>query len=471
MKPPYLPFRPHAVCLLVFSVIPVIAEPHTVQPSEFVIRQSITAHALPEKSEIIRLDAAHWTTFEITRIADHGATVKKGGVLIGFDAEGLQKTVDDLERAVARRELEIATARLDLENLTATAKERLDASRRAASQAAEDYGYYTDTRHAVDVESAREAVSRAEQRLRNVQEELTQLLRMYEEDDLVEETEEIILTRQREAVAAAEFALRVEQLDQQRRVDVTLPRHIETLREKKDETARKLATDEQEIPRAITLKQADLATLETTQKRDKETLAKLAADRPLLEITAPADGIFYHGAMIDGEWTTGETVKTLVIGGRPPVKRPLATFIPSGTPLVLHAMLDQATALSFGGEKPAGSAHLAGREDLAIPVTLASLSSVPTTGGTYPAVFKAEWPKEIAVSPGATATIQIISYAKEDAIQVPAKALVFGPKGWHVDVKLADGKTEKRPVTRGRANGDHVEILKGLEAGQVIVLP
>ena len=37
--------------------------------------------------------------------------------------------------------------------------------------------------------------------------------------------------------------------------------------------------------------------------------------------------------------------------------------------------------------------------------------------------------------------------------------------------KLADGKTERRNVLRGAQSGDEVEILSGLEAGQVIIVP
>jgi hypothetical protein len=40
-----------------------------------------------------------------------------------------------------------------------------------------------------------------------------------------------------------------------------------------------------------------------------------------------------------------------------------------------------------------------------------------------------------------------------------------------VDVKLADGKSEHRVVKRGRVAKDTTEILSGLEAAQVIVVP
>ncbi|MFU8894300.1 MAG: hypothetical protein ACNA8L_11810 [Luteolibacter sp.] len=444
----------------------------TIQPSEFIIHESFTATALPSSAQKISIAAESWTTFEITQLANHGTSVKKGGVLITFASEELDKAIADLEKTVERRELEISAARLELVALRETAEDRLAVSRRSAEQAEENHRYYNETRHAIDVESAEQAVLRAEQRLRNANEELVQLKRMYEADDLVEETEEIILSRAREAVEAAEFALRVEKIDQKRRIETNLPRHLESLLDAKKETAHKLVNDEAEIPRAITLKQIDLARLEVTQQRDIENLTKLQADRGLLEITAPADGMFYYGEIENGEWTApAELMRTLVIAGRPPVKRLLATFIPADTKLDFHAILPEATARSFGGEKSKGLATLTGRGDISIPVTLTSVASVPSPTQQHHAIFAAEWPKDIRPVPGATAKIHVITYAREGAVVVPAKALAFGSKGWQVELKLADGKTEKRPVTRGRANGDKVEILKGLESGQVIVLP
>jgi hypothetical protein len=44
------------------------------------------------------------------------------------------------------------------------------------------------------------------------------------------------------------------------------------------------------------------------------------------------------------------------------------------------------------------------------------------------------------VAPAAGVNIHVISHQSQEAIVVPAKALEFGPSGWSVEVKLADGK-------------------------------
>ena len=89
----------------------------------------------------------------------------------------------------------------------------------------------------------------------------------------------------------------------------------------------------------------------------------------------------------------------------------------------------------------------------------------------YRADLAATWPKDFVPATGATAQIRMISYHQAAAIAIPNKALNLDPKGWSVNVKLADGKTERRPVKRGRVSKEDVEILSGLEVGQVIVTP
>ena len=136
----------------------------------------------------------------------------------------------------------------------------------------------------------------------------------------------------------------------------------------------------------------------------------------------------------------------------------------------VHAFLDQATAAVVApGAK--GSAALAGRGEITIPISLASLVSTPNPDQTYSATLTAEWPEKTKAAAGQSLEIHLVSYATDAAITVPSKAIGYGPKGWAVEVKLADGKTEKRPVTKGKSSDGETEITAGLESGQVIIAP
>ena len=437
----------------------------------FFIEKSFSAAVLPgADGTLLKLEPKTWSDFQIIRLTPHGTKVAKGEVLVAFDPEEIDNQLEDARRALETGSLTLAQAELDSKLLLETAPHKLESARRAAEIAKEENAYFTKTRRKAREDAAAESLKRTEQMLSNQREELKQLSKMYEADDITEDTEEIILVRQQDAVASAEFALHMEALDHKRTLEVILPREAKTLADSERDTALALKKAEAEIPRAIELNKLALESLKSANLRAKQHLAELEADRTLFEFKAPADGTFHHGPMENGRWTPAEAIKYLVLRGRPPAHTAFATFVPAAAKLALVSFLDHATARSV---KPGltGVASLAGREDVEIPVSLVTLAGVPGPDGNHRAELSVSWPKDLAPAAGATVEVRLISYQQPAAIVVPTKALASDPSGWTVEVKLADGKTERRPVKRGRVSKDETEILSGLEVGQVIVVP
>ncbi len=462
-----------------FYLVPVLfaaashAREVTVEPHPFTIEKSFNATALPENGcVLLQVEPKSWTDFQITTLAAHGTKVAKGDVLVGFDTEEIDKKLTDVRHSLAAGALNLAQAELDLKKLVETSPHKLEAFHRVARIAKEENAYFTQTRRKAAEESADQQLKRRKEMLENEQEELKQLTQMYKADDVTENTEEIILTRQKDAVAAAEFALRMEKLDHTRTLEVLLPREAVTLANNERDTAIAMTKAELDIPRAIELKKIELDGLKTANAREKDALAELEKDRKLFEIKAPADGWFYHGSIENGRWSAPnpELLKSLVIHGHPAVNRPFATFVPTSAKLALVAFLDEATARALKPEMT-GLATLAGREDAEISVKLSQIAVSPGLDGTYRADLTVTWPKDLTPVTGSTVQARLLVYQQDATIAVPTKAIVYGPKGWTVDVKLTNGKTEKRPVKRGRTSGDQTEILGGLEIGQVIASP
>jgi hypothetical protein len=459
-----------AAILLTSTVHAEEAAEITIEKRPFEIRHNFTAAVMPEEVTLLGVDAAAWADFEIARIAPHGSRVAKGDVLVAFDPEDIDQKLHDVRKSLETRAIEIAQTRQDLAHLEQNTPHRLEAMKRAAAEAKEENAYFTQTRRKASEESADQKLKRAENSLENEREELRQLEKMYAADDLTEETEEIILKRQKDQVMAADFELRMQQLARQRTREVLLPREAVTLADAERDTAIALAKFEEDAPRAIHRRKLELEALETAAARDRESLAKLEADRKQFEFTAASDGWFYHGVIDNNRWVTGEAIKALVPHGKPLPRRPFATFIPASAKMKAVASVkgDMANQL---GKDAAGVAWIAGREDAEFPVKLIELNPAPGPDGQFTAIFGAEWPEKPAVAPASSVNISLIAYEAPAAIVLPAKALEFGASGWTVALKLADGKTERRPVKRGRVFNDECEILSGLEPGQVVVVP
>jgi HlyD family secretion protein len=455
------------VCLSLSSVF---AGEVTIEAKPFVVEHSFPAAVLPEAVVLLRLDPEGWPAFKFTALAGHGEMVEKGAVLVAFDAEDFTNKLADTRHAVESGALLLAQAELEHKSLVETADHQLEAVRTAARVAREENEYFIKTRRKVTEERVEQSLENARQGLENQREELRQLEKMYAEDDLTEETEEIILVRQRNAVKRAEFGLLVEELDHARALKVLIPREAVELANHGRDAALALAKFEAEQARKIKLKEAELVAARVAQERAVKALAELEADQGLFEVKAPAAGWLYYGAMEDGRWTTGEAIKGLAVHGAAPLNKAYATFIPADSALALAVFVDEAAARSLA-VGAVGRAALSGREDLEIPVKLTALATTPGPDGRYRATLSAEWPEGLAAVPGSGCDVHLLAYEKEAAIVVPNNALEGGAKGWTVAVKLADGKTERRVVKRGRASKEVTEIVSGIEPGQVVVVP
>lgn len=442
----------------------------TLEKKPFFVAHQLSGSALPDEFTSIRLDAEEWNGFTIDSILPHGSRVKKGEVLVAFEAEAMDKKTADVKQRITNLEFEISSAEIELEKLEKTTPEQLARAERRAEVAAEELAYFRETDRALSKEKAEHDVTRREQILASYQEELKQLLQMYEADDLTEHTEEIILKQQRDKIASAEFSLRVEQLEARRMIDVSLPRKELALVADAEAASVDWEAAERELPLALAQKKQALEELKISLQRENEALAGMEKDRQFFQFKAPADGMFYHGSLEGGKWETGELVKALVPGGTVANRKVFATFIPDAANLAIHAFPKQADAADLK-VNARGFATPSGQEDVLIPAELASLSEVPNPDRSYHAVFAAEWPEGAVPAPGEAFEVNVISHAAEEALVVPADALRFNAEGWTVEVKLADGDSERRVVSRGKTFGEEVEITAGLEAGQVIIVP
>lgn len=460
-----------AICISLIAISSTQAAEITVEPKPFTIERSLAATALPTESSVLKIEAETLPALEIKSIVDHGSRVKTGQILVEFDTEMIDHKLDDGRRALDSAALSLGQTEVELKSLKDSAPLKLDATKRAARNATEELTYFTTTDRKIKEQRAEEMLKHYQQSLEGENEELRQLEKMYKADDLTEETEEIILKRQHDSVAAAQFAMKAAELDHKKTLETEIPHLLEELEAAAKSSTLALAKAETEIPRQISLKEIELISTRTAFERQKDEFSKLTADRNRINpIKAAADGWFYHGAIEDGRWTTGEAIKALIPSGQIATKKAFATFIPASSPLALVAFADEATATSLPIDS-SGIALAPGREDLLITAKVGTIATAPGTDGRYRIDLAATWPANALPAPGTSAQVRLISYENPTALAVPASALHNAKDGWSVTVKLADGKTGPHPVKRGRVSGELVEILSGLETGQVIITP
>lgn len=211
--------------------------------------------------------------------------------------------------------------------------------------------------------------------------------------------------------------------------------------------------------------QRHLAALEAAGKKDQMKLAKgqltaaqgkyqgAAAQLSYSEIRSPIDGVVTERPLYPGE-TPGAGAPLLVV------------MDTSSVTARAHIPQSAAAALRIGDAATItapGDIHVNGK------VTLVSPALDPNS--TTVEVWVAAPNPDGNLRPGTTATVQIIARTLDDAIVVPASALLKTPDGdTTVMVAGADGRAHQVSVDAGIRQGDRIQITTGLSGGENVII-
>jgi multidrug efflux pump subunit AcrA (membrane-fusion protein) len=447
-----------------------------IEPKRLKIDLTLDGALVASKTEEVTFRPEAWTDYEIVEVVEHGQKVRKGETLFKFDSEKLNEAIADLELEQRISELAILKADDDMPRMEKTLKLDSAAAERANKQAKEDFDRYQKVDRPMMEKTANFMVKFYDFMLAYEKDELEQLQKMYEADDLTEETEEIVLKRQRTAVEFAEFSLEDAKLSRDQTLKVYLPRYDIRIKDS-------LERSEMAEARAAQALSLDLSRLRYEQEQRKkgrakslERHSKLIKDRELMEIKSPAEGIVFYGQAVNGRWTDTAGLITKYKPKNNVSPNSVLMTIVETRPMYVLSSIDEGKRPDVAeGQKVKIS--LPAEDAQRVTGELKSISSIPVGGSKFEVKFdltQSEIPDWIA--PGMSCKVQLITYDKKDAIVVPKTAVHDDEDDadkkyvWLVDPDDEAAKPERRDVKLGKRKGTDVEIIKGLEKGDVISL-
>jgi multidrug efflux pump subunit AcrA (membrane-fusion protein) len=405
----------------------------------------------------------------VVKAAEPGTAVKTGDVLLTLDREKIDRAVRDQEADQQLADLAIRLAELDLPIVERSAPLELAAADRGKARADEDLRKFLAVDKPLMVESAEFGVRNAAHNLEYVEEELKQLQKMYRKD-LTEETEEIILKRQRNQVESAKFMLKQAENRRDQTLKVDLPRREQDM---KDAAVKAGIADEKvrsTTPLAVNQKRLALEKAKYERARGAEKLANLKKDRELFVVKSPADGIVYYGRSVQGQWPAAAGLVTrLQKGGSIQSDEVFMTIVKPG-PLTVRATVEEKDRGLVAAGAPC-KVTPAAMPDTKLAGKIDRVSRVPV-GGTFEAIVGFDSAPGDAIVPGMACAVKVVTYTNPDAVTVPAVA-VFDDEldeDKHYVYKAGTGKPEKATVTVGKRSGGRAEITSGLSAGDEILL-
>ena len=449
---------------------------HKIEPKRLKIDITLDGTFVARTMEEVPLRPDTWTSYEIEEVVEHGAKVRKGETLIKFDSEKIDEAIADLELEQRLNELAILRADEELPRMEKTLRLDFEDAERANQQAKEDFERYKEIERPMAVKSAEFMVKYYDFMLNYEKDELDQLEKMYEADDLTEETEEIVLKRQRNSVEFAEFGLESARLDRDETLKVRLPRADIRIKEALERTA--LARARAQTALSLDLNRARYEQEQRKKARTKslDKHAKLLADRELMEIEAPADGIVFYGQNVNGRWSD---TQTLINKYKPHSNLSpgsiLMTIVESRPVYVTSTVEEGKRPDVKDGQKAKITLPAEGSDRVGSEVK--SISSIPVSPGKFEINFELEQ-EQIPdwIVPGMSCKVQITTYDKKDALVVPKTAIHDDEDNqdqkyvWLVDPDDDEAKPERRNVKLGKRKGDEIEVIKGLKKGDVVSL-
>ena len=293
-----------------------------------------------------------------------------------------------------------------------------------------------------------------------------QLERMYEADDLTEETEEIVIRRARRGLARTRTAFEWQKQRHERFLEITLPREEQDLKvdvEKKQLDLGSFgATSEPDLRRA----EVELEKARTAFERQEKRMRDLRADRDALRLRAPADGYAVPGAFQGTAWKDLDGMRRDAGAGR----------APEGAAGALHdrAPGQRRRADDGGGGRPA--AVKTGLKAVVRPGRQAGPGA--RRDGRRGAARRERRQVRRCARPGADgsdadAGTVLQGRDRHAAGRERARGARRRPSAKdgdrHLVHRFADGQVEAREVQVGATSGEHTEILGGLEEGDRIL--
>ena len=319
-----------AVCLCLLTTFAFADEPqsssdHEVKEKEQAKTVSLDGVFESKNAKELVIKNEHLKSLEIERLADHGTTVSKGQSLFWFATKDLDKKVKEAEIELRLAGLTMKDDEFAYKQFIATQELDRAAAEQARANAKQDYDNFVKIDRDRQRLSAKFNVKSSQAALDNAAEELKQLEQMYKEDDLTEESEEIVLKRAKQSVEFAQHRLDGTKISSTRTLEQSIPRSEIS---EDDKLARAEAAYRKSIHSLQTARARQ--DIEIARKREKfteqqEKLAEMQQERKRVVLKSPIKGILLYGTLNRGK--LAEQPSTLKKGSSVAADQVIATVV------------------------------------------------------------------------------------------------------------------------------------------------
>ncbi len=444
-------------------------ETHNVTSGTFLIQTSFRGRFVPARATTVSLSPRKWKKFYPEMVVPENEDVEKGDVLINFETDRLEDRIARVRRSIHKLELDLEVARAKRDTLKETIPIKRKRARFRKERAADNLRYFKETKRALLEEDARKDFEQAKENLMYELEELKQLKTMYDQDDITEETEEIVLKRQKNRVKHSRFRKKRQKKQMKRRLNTKIPRKEKRLKWKAQLRSSQLAEKEVELNRRLQKKKIRIENLQTKLRRKRRKLEDLRHDLDLMTVKADRAGTVYFGHFKGGNWQPmHDGVREKLQNGERVNPNKIRISVVEGEKLRVASSVPEKKLYAVRADAPA-SIDPTGFPGPPLEGTVHQVKHIPDRNGRFRTTVHLKDQNE-QLRPGMTCTVETTAHRSEDAVAIPQKFL-HNPSDDdpYVRIQTENGQIKKKNVQPGAFDRSRVEITDGLTSGQTIV--
>ncbi len=443
------------------------------QPAGAVVAE---AKALPEMIELtgafepaelveVKIDLDSFSQgLKVKQLAEHGQKVKQGDVLLAVDPEPLQRALAAAESKKAVADVNLAKAQTDASVGQQSDALALRAAQRRLAKAEEALSWFDEVDGVAFLEQANMMVQRSEDSVEDQTEELEQLRKMYQSEELTEDTADIVVKR---AMRQLEYARRQLELNRARAKKMREKDYADQRQDLADAAeAARLANEQLENDQAARKVQRESALLQAQEaaRVATEEYEELRADSEKLVFTAPGDGVVFFGELKDGNWANASADALEVDDEVKPGQTVMTFYQPGAMQIAVDLPEKDRFRIAEGATAIVTPSALPDAKLQAKVARVSPLAVQKGPGRVFQVIL--ELPEvDDRVAPGFSAKAEL-------SAEGVARPMV--PADYVKDGKIrvqADGEIQTVAVTTGKKDGVMIQITEGLEAGATVLPP
>lgn len=400
-------------------------------------------------------------------VAPSGAAIKKGDVLLELEQDRIAHEISAAENELALARANHAKAEADAALGVRSDELAMQQATLIAARAETALAWWDklDQQQVVASDEINKAMTAFQ--TESQEDELAELRKMYESEDLTNETTDIVLKRATRMLELFKMMLAQQSRGLQRTVELETGQYRENLAA--NVPIQKLGVEQLKVAQqhATEARQSALASATLALAEAQDKLTELKSDAAALTIRSPIDGVVVYGSISNEMTWTSVDARSLQVGEKVQPNQPLLTVYSPGRMNARLELVETHLAwLTPGQTITLRPLILPGTRYEGVVGTPASMGTMKEKDQLFDVPVELSTEVDPRLPPLSRGVVTIDGGKVDAALLVPATAVVRGK----VYVRDADGKTTPRRVITGRSNGDMTEILEGLHEGEKVLI-